>query len=79
MALSDTRAVHSIGGNFHANTVIPAGDGTCAMSVMSAISAINLLLGGLTAYDAGQLSGALLMAVLMFLLAREALAKARAA
>ena len=49
------------------------------MSVMSAISAINLLLGGLTAYDAGQLSGALLMAVLMFLLARKALAKARAA
>jgi hypothetical protein len=50
-----------------------------AISVMSAISAINLLLGGLTAYGAGQLTGAFVMAVLMFLLARKALAKARAA
>jgi hypothetical protein len=46
---------------------------------MSAISAINLLLGGLSAYGAGQLTGASVMAVLMFLLARKALAKARAA
>ena len=50
-----------------------------SISIISAINAISLLLGGLTAYGAGQLIGALILAVLMFLLARKALAKARAA
>lgn len=51
-----------------------------AISLMSAIRAFELLLSGnLTAYGVGQLMGAVLMAVLMFLLARKAFAKARTA